>query len=97
MIKALFLIFEPETAWTRVALSRRGIGFTVALYLLPMMLIVGAAETFGLIKWGRWQSALGKINYFSVKEALIYETAELLLMAVIILAGAHFIKALGDT
>ena len=32
-----------------------------------------------------------------MREALIYETAELLLMAIVILAGAHFIKALGDT
>jgi len=97
MIKALFLIFEPEAAWNKVALSRRGLGYTVGLYLLPMMLIVGAAEGFGLVKWGRWQSAIGQIKPFPVREALIYETAELLLMAVIILAGAHFIKALGDT
>ena len=97
MIKALFLIFEPETAWTRIALSRRGIGFTVALYLLPMMLIVGAVEGFGLVKWGRWQSGMGQINKFPVKEALIYETAEMLLMAICILVGAHLIKALGDT
>jgi hypothetical protein len=62
-----------------------------------MMLIVGVAEGFGLVKWGRWQSAVGQIKPFTVREALIYETAELLLMAVIILAGAHFIKALGDT
>lgn len=97
MIKALFLIFEPEAAWNRVALSRRGIGFTVALYLLPMMLIVGVVEVFGLVKWGRWQPAMGAIKTFPMREALIYETAELLLMGVIILAGAHFIKALGDT
>jgi hypothetical protein len=97
MIKALFLIFEPETAWNRVALLRRGIGFTVGLYLLPMMLIVGGAEFFGLIKWGRWQPAIGQVKIFPVREALIYETAELLLIAVIILAGAHFVKALGDT
>ena len=32
-----------------------------------------------------------------MREALFYETAELLLMAIVILAGAHFIKALGDT
>lgn len=97
MIKALFLIFEPEAAWNRVAFSRRGIGFTVGLYLLPMMLIVGLVEGFGLVKWGRWQPALGAIKTFSVREALIYETAELLLMGVIILACAHLIKALGDT
>jgi hypothetical protein len=97
MIKALFLIFEPEATWNRVALSKRGIGFIVGLYLLPMMLIVGAVEVFGLVKWGRWQPALGQIKFFPVREALIYETAELLLMAVIILAGAHLVKALGDT
>ena len=97
MIKALFLIFEPEAAWNKVALSRRGIGFIVGLYLLPMMLIVGGAEFYGLIKWGRWQSAMGDIKIFPMREAFIYETAELLLMTVIILAGAHFVKALGDT
>jgi hypothetical protein len=97
MIKALFLIFEPEATWNQVALSKRGIGFTVGLYLLPMMLIVGVVEGFGLVKWGRWQPALGIINTFPVREALIYETAELLLMGVIILVGAHLIKALGDT
>jgi hypothetical protein len=97
MIKALFLIFEPEAAWNRIALSRRGVGYVVGLYLLPMMLIVGVVEGFGLVKWGRWQSAMGAIRVFPVREALIYETAELLLMALIIMAGAHFIKALGDT
>jgi hypothetical protein len=97
MLKALFLIFEPETAWNRVALSRRGIGFIVGLYLLPMMVIVGGVEFLGLVKWGRWQPVMGAIKIFPVREALIYETAEMLLMAVVILAGAHFIKALGDT
>jgi hypothetical protein len=99
MIKALFLIFEPEAAWNRVALalSRRGLGYLVGLNLLPMMLLVGAVEGFGLVKWGRWQSAMSQIKFFSMREALIYETAEMLLMAVVILAGAHFIKALGDT
>ena len=97
MIKALFLIFEPEAAWNRIALSRRGTGFIVGLYLLPMMLIVGGVEFFGLVKWGRWQPALGHIKNFKVSEALIYESAEMLLMAIVILAGAHFVKALGDT
>jgi hypothetical protein len=97
MIKALFLIFEPEATWNRIALSRRGIVSIVGLYLLPMMLIVGVVEGLGLVKWGRWQSAMDHIKPFSVREALIYETAELLLMAIIILAAAHSIKMLGDT
>ena len=97
MIKALFLIFEPEAAWNRVALSRRGLGYLVGLYLLPMMLIVGGVEFYGLVKMGRWQPAMSAVKYFTKPEALIYETAELLLMAVCILATAHFIRSLGDT
>ena len=97
MIKALFLIFQSEAAWDRVALSRRGLGSILGWYFLPMMLIVGVAEGFGLVKWGRWQPGMNSIKLFSVREALIYETAELLLMAVIILVSAHIIKALGDT
>lgn len=97
MIKALFLIFEPEAAWNRVVRARHGVAFLIGLYLLPMMLIVGVAESVGLVKWGRWQSALGQIKVFSAREAVVYETAELLLMAIVILVVAQFIKALGDT
>ena len=82
---------EPDCAG---AAGRR---FHRGAVLLPMMLIVGGGEFLGLIKWGRWQPVLGAVKTFPAREALIYETAELLLMAVIILAGAHFIKALGDT
>jgi hypothetical protein len=97
MIKALFLIFDPEKAWNRIALSRRGLGFIVGLYLLPMMLIVGVAEAFGLTRWGRWQPTTGTIKIFPVREAVVAEMAEMLLMAAIILVGAYFLKALGDT
>ena len=97
MIKALFLIFAPESAWNRVALSQRGPGSIVGLYLLPMMLMVGVVEGFGLVKWGRWQSAMSAIKIFSVREALVYETAELVLMAIIVLVSAYLVKALGDT
>jgi hypothetical protein len=97
MIKALFLIFNPDKTWNRIALSQRGLGFIVGLYLLPMMLIVGVAETFGLARWGRWQPGMGAIKIFPMREALVAEAAEMLLMAVIILAGAYFVKALGDT
>ena len=97
MIKALFLIFEPEAAWNRVALARRSLGSLLGLYLLPMMLIVGAVELFGLVKWGRWQRTLAQTKVFSIREALIYEAVELLLMAIIIMVCAHLIKILGDT
>lgn len=61
------------------------------------MLIVGGVEFIGLVRWGRWQPALDQIKIFPWRDALIYETAGMLFMAVIILAAAHFLKALGDT
>jgi len=95
VIKALFLIFEPIAAWDRAA--RRSLKFTVLLYLLPMMLIVGAAETFGLVEFGRWQSALVGVKKFTLPEALSAEAAMMALMAMIIVVSAYMVKALGET
>jgi hypothetical protein len=97
MIKALFLIFEPLVQWERVAQSQRGLKFVLGSYLLPMLLIVAAVEGFGLIEWGKWQSGIGQIKYFSVSEALIYETAQLLLTFLVVTVCAHLVKSLGDT
>ncbi|HEX5398487.1 MAG TPA: hypothetical protein VFY06_05500 [Verrucomicrobiae bacterium] len=97
MIKALFLIFEPEAAWNRVASSRRSLGYLLGFYLLPMMLIVGVVEGIGLVKWGRWQSTIRQIKHFTVSEAVVYETMAMLLMGIVILAGVLFVKSLSNT
>ena len=46
MIKALFLIFEPATAWDSVL--QRSLKSILWFSLLPMLLIVGVVESFGL-------------------------------------------------
>lgn len=97
MIKALFLIFEPVAAWDRVALSRRGLGFIVTFYLLPMMAIVGAVEGYGLVEWGHWQSGINAKKFFTRPEAVVAETAEMLMMGVAVVVCAHMIKALSET
>ena len=55
MIKVFFLIFEPAVTWEKIALARRGYAFIWATYLLPFMLLVTAAEAWGLKHWGKWQ------------------------------------------
>lgn len=95
MIKALLLILEPVGAWDGAA--RRSLSFTLLFYLLPMMLIVGAAEAFGLVHWGRWQSEMVGIKKFAPGEAGISEVGQLLFMMICILLAAYFIKALGET
>ncbi len=97
MIKALFLIFEPGGAWERVAEARRGFGFILAFYLLPMLLILAAAEGFGLMHWGTLQMNSGLIKKLTTNEAVIYEAAQSFLTVLVIAASACFIKSLGET
>ncbi|HZF02102.1 MAG TPA: YIP1 family protein [Methylomirabilota bacterium] len=95
MIKALLLILTPLTAWDSAA--QRSLRFTVLLYLLPMMLIVGAVEGYGLVEWGRWQSEMIGIKKFASGEAILSEAGQMLFMTLIILISAYFIRALGET
>ncbi|HUB87693.1 MAG TPA: YIP1 family protein [Verrucomicrobiae bacterium] len=97
MIKALFLIFEPITAWEGVARARRGLVFITGFYLLPTLLIVAVVEGCGLVKWGKPQFSFHQIKRFTVGEATIYEAGQTLLTLVAIIVGAHLIKVLGET
>lgn len=97
MIKALLLIFEPVATWERIAQNRRGIPFLLFVYLLPMLLIGGAAEGYGLTRWGEWQRDIGQQKYFSIREAALFEAAQLVLILFVVLVSAKVIKSLGDT
>jgi hypothetical protein len=97
MIKALFLIFAPEMAWNRVALAQRSFRFIMLFYLLPMLLIVGGVEVFGLVKWGHWQSRFGDFKRFTPMEAVLSEFGQLVLMALVIVISAHLVKVMADT
>ena len=97
MIKALFLISQPIAAWDRVVQSGRSVMSVVLFYLLPMMLVVAAAEGFGLVEWGKRQAAIGLVRKFSASEAAVYELVQSLLMLMTIAACAYFLKMLGHT
>ncbi len=97
MIKALFLIFESEAAWNRIALAHRKLFSIIALYLAPMMLIVAMVEGYGLVKFGRARPPFGEIRTYSIQEAFQYEGAQMVLLVVVIMLCAYLIKALGET
>jgi hypothetical protein len=96
MIKALFLMFDP-TGWDRLAQARRGVGFILTGYLLPLLLVVSAVEGGGLIHWGKWQPTVGAVRKFTAGEVVLYELVQLLLTLVMVLVCAHIIKILGET
>ena len=93
MITALLLIFDTGKAWDRVALSRRGLFFIVAFYLLPMMALVSAVEGYGLVAKGQSST----VNKFTRGEAAFAEVIEMLLMCIVIAVCAYTIKALSET
>jgi hypothetical protein len=95
MIKALLLVLDPTATWDRIQRAQRGLFFILVLYVLPMLVLISAAEGYGLVHWGRMQFARRK--YFPVNEAVVYEAAQFLLWLGVIFLGAKLIKSLGET
>ena len=97
MIKALLLIFDPVATWEGIFRARRSMAFILVIYLLPLILLVSAAEGYGLVHWGKWQGEIGRIKKFPVREAVVVEAAHFLLSLVVVFVGANMIKSIGET
>lgn len=97
MIKALMLIFNPAGTWGRIALYKRRWWVISILYLLPLLVITGAAEGYGLIHWGKPAGEVSQIKLYSNSNALIFEVLQLILFLVIVFIGARLIKAVAET
>ena len=97
MIKALLLIFDTEATWDRIVASQRKLGYVLVVHLLPLLILVGAAEGYGLMVWGKKRGLISSIHKFSLTEMLTYEIMQFLLSLVVVFLGAKLLKSLGDT
>ncbi len=97
MLKALLLVFDPPGTWDSIERARRGIPFLVTFYLLPMLALIGAAEGYGLYHWGRMQGEIPRLKHFTVGEAVIFETAQVMLSLIVVFVGARLVKWVGET
>jgi hypothetical protein len=97
MIKALLLIFDPIAAWDGIFRARRTMVSIVLIYLLPMLLLVAVGEGYGLVHWGKWQGEISHLKRFPVREAVIIESAQLLLSVLVVFLGAKMIGSIGET
>ncbi|MGH7971759.1 MAG: hypothetical protein ACREIC_23845, partial [Limisphaerales bacterium] len=75
MIKTFALIFNPADAWDGIIRARRSLPFILVVYLLPLLIVTSLAEAYGLIHWGKLQSAASLPRTFSVNQALVFEAA----------------------
>lgn len=93
MIKALLLIFDPENTWVKIEQNPRGVASVFLTYLLPLLLLGTAVETWGMMTLGYDK---GKIVERRVKLdqdfAARYATAEVALGLLTALVGAWLFK-----
>ncbi len=97
MIKALLLIVRPMATWEGILRARRSLFFVLAAYLMPLLLLVGLGEGYGLVHWGKWQGEISHLKTFPVREAAVVEAARFLLSLLVVFVGANMIKSLGET
>jgi Yip1 domain len=97
MIKTLLLIFEPLTTWERIFRAQRSLVYVSLVFLFPLLLITSAGEGYGLIHWGKWQSEIGRMKFFSQEEAIAYEIAQCLLSIMVVFLGAKLMKSMAET
>lgn len=98
MIKAFLLLLEPVRTWNSVAHAHRSFGVVFLTYFLPMILLTAAAEGYGMVKFGKPQSAeYHGLRKFEVKEVVVYEALQAVLVVAIVLTCAQTLKSLGQT
>jgi len=97
MIKTLLLVLYPAATWDRIVLAKRGCLTILLFFLLPLWVLAGVAEGYGLVHWGKPSGEFSHIKTYSNSQALIFEILQLLLMLIMVLVSARLIKALGET
>ncbi len=97
MIKAFLLIFDPLPTWEQIAVAQRRWILILAGHLLPVLLLGGSAEGYGLVHWGKPRGSISHVQPMSLSQALVFETAQLILSLFVVFLGARLIKSLGET
>ena len=92
----MLLIFETYATWERIWRARRGLAFVLLLHLLPTLVLICAAEGYGLHHWGRARE-LGPRRFYTLGEVIIFEAAQFILFVIVVLIGARLIKSVGET
>ncbi len=95
MITALALLITPAKRWQRIAQADRGIVFVLFVSLLPLMLLAGLIEGYGLIKWGEKRGDFGAVVYISQELAIRHEAVQIGLGLLLIFVGSKFIQWIG--
>jgi hypothetical protein len=98
MIKALLLIFDPVGSWERIVRAQRSVLFILVVFLLPLVLLSGAAEAYGIATWGKWEGEIVRHRRaFAQPEVLCYGAVQFVASLLLVFVGAKLLKSLGET
>jgi len=97
MIKTLMLMFIPARAWDGIVSAQRSLLFVLCCYLIPLLALTSAGEGYGLVHWGKWQGEVTHLRRFSVREAVLFEAAQIFLSVVVVFLNAGLVKSVGGT
>ena len=98
MIKALLLLVRPFQTWESIDRSARSIGYILLVHLLPLIILTSIAEGYGLTHWGKkHRGEASFIKHYELKEVIVIETAQTLLLTGMVFLGAYAAQAFGGT
>ncbi len=97
MLKALQLLLIPGTAWNRIVESKRGMASVVLISLLPLLVVVAAAEGYALQHWGLQGASSGQASALPQHLVVRFESIQFGLSLLVVFLGASMIRWLSDS
>ena len=96
MIKALLLIFDPANTWDKIEQAERNLARVFVGFLLPLLLISGAAEAYGLITFGHKRgTVVERVVTVSADLAIRYKIVQMSLDLFVVFFGAWVLRKIG--
>jgi hypothetical protein len=97
MIDSVLLMFDARGSWERIVRTQRGPFLFLLTFLAPLLVVTGAIEGYGLRHWGKLQGVMSHPRTYSIGEAVVFESGQLLISLALVFIGAGVLKSLGGT
>lgn len=97
MLKVFFLIFDPGATWDKIAQKKRGWIIILLTCLVPLSLLVTAAEGWSLHKFGKWQPKFDRFKQFTDPEIKAFEVTQATALLAMVFVAAMLLHVAGNT
>ncbi len=97
MLKVFFLLFDPGATWEKIAQKKRGWFFILLTYLLPLILLITAAEGWSIHKFGKWQPRFDRYKQFTDPEIKAFEVTQATSLLAMVFLAALLLHVAGNT